>query len=48
MHTLLIFLSIGLYFRFYFMDYSVKIFKKYCNFKCDNCDMWHCELSTKK
>lgn len=48
MHTLLIFLFIGLYCRFYCMDYSVKIFKKYCNFKCDNCNMWHCELSTKK
>lgn len=46
-HILLIFLLIGLYFKFFFMDYSKKIFKKYCNKQCHNCTMWHCDLHYK-
>lgn len=41
--TLLIFLLLCLYNKFFYMDYSKKIFEKYCNKECKNCIIWHCD-----
>lgn len=46
-HILLIFLLNGLYYNFFHMDFSKKIFKKYCNKNCHNCSMWHCDFHYK-
>ena len=44
LHFLIIGILFSLYFKFFYMDYSKNIFKKYCNKECDNCNMWHCDL----
>ena len=47
LHILIIYLCLGLYFNYFHMDYSKKIFDKYCNKDCHNCSMWHCDLHYK-
>ena len=47
-HCLLVFLFIGLFYIFYWADYSKKIFYKHCNKNCSKCDMWHCDFYKNK
>ena len=42
LHIVLVFLLIILYYKFFHMDYSKKLFEKYCSKECHNCAMWHC------
>ena len=48
LHILLIFIFNGLFYNFFWGNYSKDIFKKYCNKDCLNCDMWHCDFYIKK
>lgn len=36
-----------LYCSFFYIDYSKKLFTKYCNKECHNCNMWHCDFHFK-